>query len=81
MGIPAKVFLIICVFGFVMSFGMPITPYMSHLVYVIIAPITGIMAVFSFPYIGIPYYIVAFSLLYWWEKRKRNVKVETKNVV
>jgi hypothetical protein len=54
---------------------------MSHLVYVIGAPITGIMAIFSFPYIAIPYYIIAFSLLYWWEKRKSKRKVEAKNVV
>jgi len=80
MSILTKIFLIICIFGIAMSFKFPITPYMSHLVYVTIAPITGIIAIFAFPYIAIPYYIIAFGLLYWWEKRKRKAKVE-KNLV
>jgi hypothetical protein len=81
-----KIFLIIYIFGFayclwVIFHGVGLLPYAGFEQIFILAPLAGVMLIFLLPHIAIPYYIVAFSLLYWWEKRKERKKVEAKNVV
>jgi hypothetical protein len=86
MSIIGKIFMIIYFCGIFITFalaqmGKMWFPFGDVVLIFLAAPLAGIAYIVQEPYLAIPYYIVALSLLYWWEKRKRNVKVETKNVV
>ncbi|MGB9756483.1 MAG: hypothetical protein ACPLVJ_01715 [Candidatus Bathyarchaeales archaeon] len=50
--------------GFPVAFLFPLFPLML--------PVT----VYGWWYIAVPYFAVTLSLLWWWEKRKANVKVK-----
>jgi Na+-driven multidrug efflux pump len=91
MNIVLKVFLIIYVYGLIAPWITGImqgAPFINILVALgfslpwifLLAPLYGIgFAIINWQ-IAIPYYAVAFGLLYWWEKRKRKTKME-ENVV
>jgi len=88
-----KIFLIIYLFGLAFAIisslpsviypvlvSSPCIPYSLGYLFVSIPLFLSIALIFWLPHVAIPYYIVAFSMLYWWEKRKRKTKVE-ENVV
>jgi uncharacterized BrkB/YihY/UPF0761 family membrane protein len=81
MSIIWKIIGIFYIFGLIAALMLGrIGPYGDIILLFLFAFVPGFLLIFEFPHIAIPYYIVAFSLLYWWEKRKRKTKVE-ENVV
>jgi hypothetical protein len=72
MSIIWKIIGIFYIFGLIAALMLGrIGPYGDVILLFLFAFVPGFLLIFEFPYIAIPYYIVALSLLYWWEKRKR----------
>jgi hypothetical protein len=81
MSIIWKIIAIFYIFGLIAMLMLGrIGVYGDVILLFLFAFVPGFGLIFEFPHIAIPYYVIAFGLLYWWEKRKRKAKVE-KNLV